>query len=251
MRTDYSYIGSGRILARKRGSEAPYRELGNCSALSLGVEQETKKLRDYRAPGGGTYNQVDRITGVTLNVTAHDLSPDNLALALYGTVDAVAGGAVAAEELVAFKGGYLVTTSPFSTVDTVKNMAGSTTYTAGTDYIVQHGAIFIPADSTIPDAADAETPNVKVAYTGKPGNMLQALTASAEELDLVFLGLNEADSGSAVTVYIYRGKFGATQSLGLIGDDYAALEMSGAVLADGSKTGDLSQYFQAFIEEPA
>jgi len=248
MRTDYSYIGSGRILARIRGSEAPYRELGNCSALSLGVEQETKKLRDYRSPGGGTYNQVDRITGVTLNVTAHDLSPENLAMALYGTVDAVAGGAVAAESQVAFEGGYVVTDSPFSAVTSVKSFDLATTYTAGTDYIVQHGAIFIPTTTTIPAPADAVTPNVKIAYTGKAGDMLQALTAAAEELEMVFLGLNEADSGSAVTVYIYRGKFGATQSLGLIGDDYAALEMSGAVLADGSKTGDLSQYFQAFIE---
>lgn len=248
MRTDYSYIGSGRILARIRGSEAPYRELGNCSALSLGVEQETKKLRDYRSPGGGTYNQVDRITGVTLNVTAHDLSPENLAMALYGTIDAVAGGAVVDEPQVAFEGGYVVTDSPFSAVTAVKSPDGVTTYAAGTDYIVQHGAIFVPTTTTIPAPADAVTPNVEISYTGKAGDMLQALTSAAEELEMVFLGLNEADSGSAVTVYIYRGKFGATQSLGLIGDDYAALEMSGAVLADGSKTGDLSQYFQAFIE---
>lgn len=251
MRTEYAYIGSGRILARKRGTDTPFRELGNCSALSMGVEQETKKLRDFRTAGGGTYAQVDRITGVTLSVTAHDLSPENIALALYGTTDAVAGGAVADEPHATFKGGYIVPESPIDldVAVTLKDSTGVTTYTAGTDYVLQYGAIFIPATSTIPDAADADTPNVKLSYTNKAGDLVQALTASAEELELVFLGLNEAASGKEVRVDMFRAQFGATQALPLIGDDFASLELSGAVLPDGTKTGDLSQYFQVFVEE--
>ena len=251
MRTEYAYIGSGRILARKRGSNAPFRELGNCSALTMGVEQETKKLRDFRTAGGGTYAQVDRITGVTLAVTAHDLSPENIALALYGTTEAVAGGAVANEEHATFKGGYIVPESPIDldTPPVLKSFDGVTTYVADTDYVLQYGAIYIPATSSIADATDADTPNVKLSYTNKAGDLVQALTASAEELELRFLGLNEAASGKEVRVDMYRAQFGATQALPLIGDDFASLELSGAVLPDGSKTGDLSQYFQAFIEE--
>jgi hypothetical protein len=139
MRTDYSYIGSGRLLARKRGEEGPYRELGNVSALTLGVEQETKRLRDFRAPGGGTYNQVDRITGVTLAVTAHDLSPENIALALYGTTAAVAATPVVDEAHAVYPGGYFITDTPLNAdvAPVVTNMAGAVTYTAGTDYVVQ------------------------------------------------------------------------------------------------------------------
>lgn len=249
MRTDYSYIGSGRILARKRGDAAPFREIGNCSALTLGVEQETKRLRDFRSPGGGTYNQVDRITGVTLAVTAHDLSPENLALSLYGTTEAVAAGTNTDEEQVAYKGGYVVLEDQAGSITEVTDMAGTTTYVAGDDYIFQHGGLFIPADSAITTPTTPTTPNIKVTYASKKGDLIQALTNSAEELELVFLGLNEADSGSAVTVKVWRGKFGPTQGLPLIGDDYAALEMSGAVLADGSKTGGTSQYFQTFVED--
>lgn len=250
MRTDYSYIGSGRILARKRGSAGPMRELGNCSALTLGVTLETKSLRDFRSPGGGTYNQVDRITGVTLAVTAHDLSPENLALALYGTTEAVAGGSVTDEEQVAFKGGYVVLEGNPSAIVAVKDKTTpATVYVAGTDYIFQYGALFIPATSSIPTPADAETANITVDYTDKAGDIVQALIKAADELELAFLGLNEADSGSAVTVKVWRGKFAAATSIPLIGDDYAGLEMSGAVLADGSKTGGTSQYFQAFIED--
>lgn len=249
MRTDYSYIGSGRILARKRGDEAGFREIGNCSALSLGVEQEEKRLRDFRAPGGGTYNGVDRITGVTINLTAHDLSPENLALVLYGTTEAVAGGAVVDEPGVAFKGGYLVLDGNPSAVSAVKSPDGVTTYVAGDDYIVQHGAIWIPVDSAIPDPVDADTANVEVSYTNKAGDLVQALAGAAEELELVFLGLNEADSGSSATVKVWRAKLSPTQSLPLIGDDYAALEMTGSAMADASKTGGESQYFSVFLED--
>lgn len=248
-RTDYSYIGSGRILARKRGAAAPFRELGNCSALTLGVEQETKKLRDFRSTGGGTYNQVDRITGVTLAVTAHDLSPENIALALYGTTEAVAAGTNTNEPQVAYAGGYVVLEDQASAITSVLPPVGTTPYAAGTDYIFQHGALFIPAGSTIPAPSSPTTPNIRVTYATKKGDMIQALTASAEELELVFLGLNEADSGSETTVKVWRAKFGPAQSIPLIGDDYAALEMSGAALADSSKTGGASQYFQAFIED--
>jgi hypothetical protein len=249
MRTDYSYIGSGRILARKRGDAAPFREIGNCSALTIGVEQETKRLRDFRSPGGGTYNQVDRITGVTLAVTAHDLSPENLALALYGTTEAVAAGTNTDEPQVAYEGGYVVLLDQAASITEVTDPTGVTTYTAGTDYIFQHGGLFIPTTTTIPAPVDTVTANILVTYPTKKGDLIQALTNSAEELELVFLGLNEADSGSEATVKCWRAKFGPTQGLPLISDDYAALEMTGAVLADGSKTGGTSQYFQAFIED--
>ncbi len=248
-RTDYSYIGSGRILARRRGSAEAYRELGNCSALTLGVETETKSLRDFRSPGGGTYNQVDRITAVTLSVTAHDLSPQNIALALYGTTEAVTGGTVTEEAAVAYKGGYVVLEGNPSAVAAIEPAGGGAAYVAGTDYILQHGAIFIPATSAIVAPTTPTTPNIEVTYTDKKGDMVQALAAAAAELELVFLGLNEADSGSAVTVRAWRAKFGPASSIPLIGDDYAALEMSGALLADASKTGGESQYFQTFIED--
>lgn len=250
MRTDYSYIGSGRILIRKRGAAGPFVEVGNCSALSFGVTSEEKVLRDFRSPGGGTYNKVDRITDVSMSITAHDLSPENLALALYGTTTAVAGGTVDDEEAVAFKGGYVLLTGNPSAITSVKDKTTpATTYEAGTDYVFQHGALFIPADSSIPTPSDADTPNITVTYTDKSGDIVQALTTAAAELEMAFLGLNEADSGSAVNVRVWRGKFGPAQTIGLIGDDYAALEMSGSLLADASKTGTTSQYFQTFVED--
>jgi hypothetical protein len=249
MRTDYSYIGSGRILTRARGASSGLIELGNCSALTFGVEQEKKSLRDFRSPGGGAYNSLDRITSVNMSITATDLSPQNLSMALYGNTSAVVGGSITNEPQVAYAGGYLTTDYDATAITAVKNkITPATVYTAGTDYIFQYGAIFIPAGSTIPVPSDPDTPNITIDYTSKSGNLVQALTSAAQELEMVFLGLNEADSGSSATVKVWRAKFGPAASIALIGDDYASLEMSGSLLADASKTGLVSQYFQTFLE---
>lgn len=251
MRTDYSYIGSGRILVRRRNVVgAGFVEMGNCSALALAVESEVKQLRDFRAPGGGTYNRVDRITAVNVSLSAHDLSPLNLSLALYGTTTAVTGGPVTDENAVATKGSYVALTGQPSAITSVSPATGSGTdpYVAGVDYVFQHGGLWIPEGSAI-TAATGNTPNIKATYTQKKGSLVQALMTAAPELEFRFLGLNEADSGSSVEVNIWRAKLGPAQSIPLIGDDYAALEMTGAAMADASRPAGQSQYFQTFVED--
>lgn len=99
MATDYSYLGAGKISMRVVGSSAPLLEVGNCSALNFNITEDVKELRDYTQPGGGTYNEVRRIQSVEMSLSAHDFSPENLAKALYGTVDAVATTPVSDEAI--------------------------------------------------------------------------------------------------------------------------------------------------------
>lgn len=90
--------------------------------------------------------------------------------------------------------------------------------------------------------------NYLVDYTKKAGNIVEALTSSAKEYELVFEGLNEARSGKPVTVHAYRVKLGAAQNLGLITEDFGVLEMTGKLLKDTSKTGNgISQYFKVKV----
>lgn len=249
MRTDYSYIGSGRILARRRALVgSAFFELGNCSALSLAVETETKTLRDSRSPGGGTYNRVDRITGVNLSITAHDLSPQNLSLALYGTTSAVTAAAITDELAIGVKGQYVGLKGQPASITSVSPSPTGTAYVAGTDYEFRNGQLFILPGGTVA-APSGSTPNLKVTYQQKKGDLVQALITAAPELEFLFMGLNEADSGSAVQVRIWRGKLGPAANLPLIGDEYAGLEMTGAVLADSSQPTGVSQYFQTFVED--
>lgn len=79
---------------------------------------------------------------------------------------------------------------------------------------------------------------------------IEALTTGAKEFKLVFAGVNEAATGRTVTVTIHRLKIGAAQGLDFIGDDFAAMEVTGEVLLDSSITDPgLSQFFKVEMTE--
>ena len=168
---NYAYMGKGIIkLTPEGGSTA--RDVGNVSALSFNINENIIKLANYRTPGGGTYASVNRIESVEFTATLHDLSPENLAMVLFGT----------------------------ATVDGTK--------------------------ATI-----------------------EALTTGAQTFKLVFEGVNEAATGKKVDVTVHRAKIGAAQGLGFIGDEFAALEITGEVLIDTSiNTAGLSQFFKVEMD---
>jgi hypothetical protein len=164
---NYAYMGKGIVsLTPEAGGTAV--DVGNVSALNFNINENIIRLPNYRTGGGGTYAQVNRVESVEFTATLHDLSPENLAMVLFGT----------------------------STV--VDNVA-----------------------------------------------TIEALTTGAQTFQMVFAGINEAATGKTVTVTVHRAKIGAAQGLGFIGDEFAALEITGEVLIDTDITGaGLSQFFK-------
>lgn len=121
--------------------------------------------------------------------------------------------------------------------------AGKTTLVAGTDYEVRGGGVYVLGSPTI--AGEVWT----VGYTKAATDVVQAITGSGKEYEMLFDGLNEARSGKRTRITAYRVKPGALQNFGLIGEDYAALEVSGEILQDSSKTGaGISKYFKVEFE---
>lgn len=168
---NYAYMGKGIIKLTPEGGGTA-RDIGNVSQLEFAVNENIIKLPNYRTPGGGTYASVNRIESVQFTATLHDLSPENLAMVLFGT----------------------------ATVDGTK--------------------------ATI-----------------------EALTTGAQTFKLVFEGVNEAATGKKVDVTVHRAKIGAAQGLGFIGDEFAALEITGEVLIDTSIiTAGLSQFFKVEMD---
>src|SRR5689334_1207686 len=105
---DYSYLGSGKVSLRIRGAAAPLLMIGNVSALAFNINEDVKTQKDYTQPGGGTYNEVRRIESVEMSLTMNELSPENLARALYGSITAITGAPITAEALgLGYKGGLL------------------------------------------------------------------------------------------------------------------------------------------------
>lgn len=248
-RQTYAYLGSGKIKMREVGAAAPFIEVGNCSALTFGAQLDSKELKNFTKPGGGTYAKVDRVSSVTVSLTAHDLNGANLARASGGAVSSQAAGTVTSEAVVAYKGGTTALSRPPSAITTVTGPGGTPSYNAGTDYRVTPGGLEIPDTSTIP-APVAGAANIAVTYANTAQQVVQAMVNSGKEYEILFEGLNEAESDSPVIVQAYRVKFAPAQAINFIGDDFAALELNGTALADGNKVGTgISQYWKATIVE--
>jgi len=238
---EYSYIGKGKVYLAPHGS-GPARFIGNCTKLNLSASEDKKELLDYTSGGGGKINSLTRISAVSTSMAVSDLSAENLATATFGEVDAVAAGTVTDESQTAYKGGLVVTDYMIDTTvaPVVTNSAGTTTYVADTDYQVSAAGIFILDAGAIVDAS-----TIKIDYTKKAGNVVEALTQSPASYTLIFDGLNEAQSGKRVVVTMHKVKFGPLKDYGLIADDFASLELDGEVLSDDLITGTgLSRYFK-------
>ena len=84
---------------------------------------------------------------------------------------------------------------------------------------------------------------IKTSYTRNAQWVIEALVNSGTEYELIFNGINENDGSNPIRKRFYRVKFSPTGGLSSIGDDFAKLDMTAAVLADTSITGaGLSQY---------
>jgi hypothetical protein len=243
---DYSYLGSGKIWLREIGGSGGLIQVGNASALNFSVTEETKELKDFTQPGGGTYNEVRRIQSVECQMTLHDLNAQNLARALYGATSVESTATVTDEAANDIVIGSLIPTAFLpSAITAVKE--GATTLVENSDYIIEPGGI-VPLAGGTNTLANGD--DLLITYTKANTDIVQALVNSGKEYEMLFDGLNEARSGKRTRVRAWRVKIGALQNLALIGEEYAAMEVSGKLLKDTSKVGaNISQYFRVEIQQ--
>lgn len=227
-----NYIGKGLVKIGKR-SGGLVRAIGNAKALSLKIETERKPLLDYTSSGGGEAEALERIKSLSGDIEVSEYSPENLAVALRGTVTAVAAGAVTDESHVAYKGGYIVLDHLPDPGQSITVTKGATTLVLGTDYDRTRDGLRILATTTA--VTDADT--VLVDYTKAAAHRIDALVGSGDEYYLWFDGLNEGSNDNPVLVKLLRVTFSPTSGLDLIGDDWGNLKLSFSALKDQTVTG--------------
>lgn len=239
----YSFSGKGKVYLRRHGDNV-LRHIGNCSALEFSVENNTITQPDFTTPGGGNANEIARVSSVGLNMTMLEFSPSNLALALRGVTSVRMGGAQTDERHTAYAGSLVklnFTPDPAEIVTVTIDPDGTPSVAvAGTDYTLSPAGLLIPATG----GAITDGTVIGVDYTSMSSDLVQAMTNSGDDYELVYEGLNEAESSKPVTVTVYRAKFSPTTGLGLITEEYGELPLEGSVLIDSTKSGaGISQYF--------
>lgn len=247
--TDYSYIGTGNILLREYGAAAAFQPIGNCTGLTLSPQEDVKQQADFTAPGGGLRNEVRRLTGVDISYTFTDFSPTNFKVGLRAESTPITAGTATEEDAVAYKGGYTPLAKIATAITSVVPAGGGSAFTAGEDYELRDGQLYVPADSSINNPVEGAA-NVEVTYTYAAQTKIEALVNSNKQYELLFVGLNEARSGKRVRVRAHKISGGVLQEMALLGEDYGSGTVNGALMSDTSITGvGLSKYFTAEIED--
>lgn len=235
---DQSYIGKGKVYIQPVGGKMRF--LSNANSMAIAITEEERKLKDYTTQGGGTRNSLSRIEDIKINFELTDLSPENIALAIAGSVDGVEAG-TESEVITAVVGAVAPLTYIGATdvVVTDGEDIDPTIYSEGTDYEVTGAGIEVLESGSIADGAE-----LTVEYSYGAQKAVEALTDSAKEYRVIFDGLNEAQSGSPRVVEFFKIKFAPTSGMGYIGDDFDTLNLSATVLRDATKPQGKSGYFR-------
>lgn len=221
------------------------RDAGNPNSdMTLEVEFDESTVTNYRNAAGGTWASDSLINQATLSMSIYDHNKENLAIAALGTAASVTASTVTDEAISApadlASGDRLVITANLidtaETVTVTSSPAG-TTHTAGTDYTATPAGILIHSGEGI-SASDP----LLISYTKKAHDVVQALTSTSQEYQIVLSGVNAGENGEPMRIVIHRFKPDPS-SISLIGDDFGTLTLAGKILADTTQGAGESQYY--------
>ena len=240
---DFSHLGAGELLFRRRNSSEPFLPIGNADEVQFGIETNEIEQQEYRFPGGGNRNRIERITDVTLTCNVYDLSPRNVAAVVYGeesTIEATSDGNKKEETLKVYKGGYnpLMRPDPQDVKLYEKDAGEKGEEIDASKFNVERGSIVLTEAGE-----DLDGTEVIAEYGHGKIQVVEALRHSGREFEGTFRGTNEAD-GAPFAVDIHRFRFTPTDELSLVGDEFATLEMEANVLSDASRGSGESAYFR-------
>lgn len=237
-----SYYASfqGRVYLGKRdmnGMPIEVRSPGNVADLKLSLKTEV--LEHYESQSGqrSLDHRMIKSKSATINLAIEEFTPENLALALYGTHVATSSGTVTDEPV----GGaapvvgdrYFLAHPKVSTLIVKDSAAIPATLTLGTHYTADtdFGAIQF-LDTT------GLTAPFKASYAFGDVSEIGIFTQPLPERYLRLEGLNTAQGNARVLVELYRVAFDPLKELALISNEYNKFELEGSLLADSTKPYD-------------
>lgn len=236
-------LNAGQIYARKLGSSEPMQSIGGIEELVLSIEENNIEQANFQTPGGGNRAKVNRISTVTASIKMQDINALNLSRAVFGSFSEVALGAVT-NAAVTIQRGSLITLPHINPSAVVLKDDLNATIASSGNYEVRPEGIFI-----LDDAPAAATPIAgTVSYSYPAHDVVEALTSGSPIIEMRFAGVNEAMSGAASVVDLFRVQVSAASNINLIGEEFLTLDVEGEVLLDPTKTGaGISKYFRQMM----
>lgn len=234
-----AFLGTGKFYLEDLENSKGLIFIGNVSSLEYSADPQEIDEQDYTSPGGGLDASVQRISSLQINYEARHFKAENMARALYGSATDVSAGTITAEAHTAYPGALLLLEHPGATDIVITETASSTVLVENTDYVVS--AAGMPEILETSTVITAGAP-VTVAYKHGKYASIQALVASGKRYRQVFTGLNEARTGKAVVIEVFRVNH-SPASLSFIGDEFQGMSFTAKVEKDPTKVGTgLSQY---------
>lgn len=235
------FSGQGKIFVAPiiDGLVGVFRWVGNVPDFS--PKFDTSKLEHKESWSGQRLldKSITTENKSTISATLEDWSPENLALAVRGTVGKTPTAAVtgelspadlAAGDIWALKGvkvsSVTITDSANGSPATVTN----TKYTVDPDFgtiVFKEGGL---TGYTLP---------LKAAYTPAAADVVAFFTEGVKEVAVRFEGVNTADGNKKVLAEIYKVALDPTAELGLITEELGQFVLEGSALADQDRPDDV------------
>lgn len=238
---DETFQGVGRIWARPYGSTGARRFLSNCSKANIKTKLKVVKVPDFTRQGGGTRAQTERIDTISLALTLHELSSENLALCVGSAPEAVASATVTGEPVTLHKGSATPLEFLPQSITSVTVTAGSLVLTKDVDYELTPAGLYVPSDAPhVGSGAVAAT----VTYVSKAHQKFEAATVLSADLELLVEGLNDSN-GRPLVVEAYKWHVPMVDDLALFADKPTEITYDAELLRDTTKPAGKSGFYSA------
>lgn len=244
------FSGQGKVYLGNRnaaGSPLDFIFLGNVPRLEFSLNEETIEHRESTSGKRLQDLRLSTAKDGTVTMVFEEIEVENLKLALFGEDITIASSTVTDEALpnpAVAERTYITAHRKISSV-VITDSAGSPNTLSSSQYTVNGADGSITLDDITTGGPYTEPFLVDYSYAA--ATQVKMFTQSIPERWLHFAGLNTADTvtpDNPVTVDFYRVALSPAQVFALINEELAQFELSGAVLADTTKTeaSDFGQF---------
>jgi hypothetical protein len=248
---NHYFSGQGVVMIGRRdsvtGNPIGLRPVGNVPDMKLGITTTVVEHKGSQDGQRATDARLQTEVKVTCSITMENWISDNVAKALRGDSEAIAGGHAANEPIFGYPG--LVSGFKYIKVSNVVVKQGSTTLQvfvdADTPYdyklnmeagsiMINDGVILDHDAYTVaspPDAGSALT----VTYDYEEQHLVDAMTQPLSDSWLRFEGLNTVEENTPVIVDVFRFSNDPLKELALLSDTFGQFVLEGSVLKDDTR----------------